>query len=315
MASNIRHRAAVVSNEDQLSQLLAQIVQGLEIRPPPPVEVPLATVAAAAAAVAKGGAVSSDQIADLIQQLARGSISQKDLHYQLVGSPSSSRDVNASPVHTDAIGYVCDVPGDRGAVAVGIISHDTNVPVPSCGLVMFCLRCIRRSRRSLPPSASLEHLEPAHLASPRSRGNTTQPSFASPMSTSAARNFSSSPQLTTFSSPGQALAKSPNIDGRGQSSTSRFTGLHHSSARSTRKKPEYDGFQMSECTFSPKINRVKPHMSTASEYLSERNVVDRLLRGPPGPASPIDAMYVSRSGTCVWLFDFRICNVRKLCWT
>jgi hypothetical protein len=109
VASNIRLRAAAVSNEHQLSQLLGQIVNGLEVQPPPPVEVPLATVAAAAAAVANGGAVSSEQIADLIQQLAKGSISQKDLHSQLVGSPRSSRHVKTSPTDTDTETYVCAV--------------------------------------------------------------------------------------------------------------------------------------------------------------------------------------------------------------
>jgi hypothetical protein len=156
----------------------------------------------------------------------------------------------------------------------------------------------RSSHRSLPPSASFDRLDPANVVSPISHGNMTQQaSFSLSMSPSTAFNAGSSAFWTALGSPGgQTIpAKSPNVDRKGQlsSSASRSSqGPQHLSTRATRKKPEYDGFQMSECTFSPKINRVKPHMTTANEYLSESNVVDRLLRGPPGPASPIEAMYV-----------------------
>jgi hypothetical protein len=87
VAANIRQRAAIVTNEQQLAQLLTQIVKGLEVRPPAPVEVPLSSVAAAAAS--SGAPVSSAQIADLIQQLKSGSISQTQLYSQLTGSGSA----------------------------------------------------------------------------------------------------------------------------------------------------------------------------------------------------------------------------------
>lgn len=91
VAADIRQRAGMVVNEQQLHALCTQILQGLEAPPQqsqpqlqPSAAQPDASFSASASAGAKPG-ITSAQISDMIQQLKSGKISQAQLYSQLSG--------------------------------------------------------------------------------------------------------------------------------------------------------------------------------------------------------------------------------------